>query len=154
MKMNWRNIYEAWGVHHFKLGKMSCSDKMARFTWRYCILYAILHIWQICLWKKPFWGFIVHLGGEPSRPWLGAGVVTVGVFYSAARFISCFDLLQTGCTDAPPTWWDSATRLPSYLCWRYKHVRKHPSESSQIWNYNFLHLCCNQDNIPRVVYKN
>lgn len=48
-------------------------------------------------------------------------------------------LTHTGCTDAPPIWWDSATPLLSYLCSRYgsTHFIIHAVNNLPD-NYNFV----------------
>lgn len=83
--------------------------------------------------------YIILLGILPCR---GSGLLRLPpVFtHSGALHFMFFYLVQAGCTDAPPTWWDSATRLLSYLCWRYEHVHTHPSRSSRTQSNIFVHL--------------
>lgn len=65
------------------------------------------------------WSFKKVHGGGSSRPGVCGRFSNLWRLQSAAFLIWCFYLLQTGCTDAPPIWWDSATLRLSYLCLRY-----------------------------------
>lgn len=84
-------------------------------------------------------------------------MVTSSVYSQRRVSFDVFYLIQTGCTDVPPIWWDSATPLLSYLCLRYKHLHTHPCRSTEIWKLcaHVDKLMCQNHNhvILRVIYK-
>lgn len=95
---------KALGLLYVKKTDLQLQLPFVNVTFKYSFILS-------CVDLKVWWGTFqaVVLG------WWG----NLWCLHSAVHFIWCFYLIQTGCTDVPPIWWDSATPLLSYLCWRY-----------------------------------